>query len=109
MGEAGFRKGSDGLYAAPEGQLRFVLQSPQNRPELPVLDGNWRGAGFDIQQQPLASTDAVDSQLRSTFSAMSVNTSGSFEVQQTALYRSSEVTAAENRWRGENRIGWINP
>ncbi len=108
MNEAGYRKGPDGFYAGPDGKLSFVLQSPANRPELPVLDANWRKAGFDIQELPLASTDSVDSQVRSTFSAMSVNTSGSFEVQQTSLYRASEVTTADNRWRGENRTGWAN-
>jgi len=108
MNEAGYRKGSDGFYAGPEGRLTFVLQSPANRAELPVLDANWRKAGFDIQQQALAAQDAVDSEVRSTFSAMSVNTSGSFEVQQTSIYRASEVTSAVNRWRGENRTGWAN-
>jgi peptide/nickel transport system substrate-binding protein len=109
MNEAGYRKGSDGLYDGPEGKLSFVIQSPANRPELPVLDANWRTAGFDTHQQALSPTDSVDSEVRSTFSAMSVNTSGSFEVQQTSLYRGSEVTTPANRWRGENRTGWVNP
>jgi peptide/nickel transport system substrate-binding protein len=108
MSEAGYRRGADGVYAGPDGRLAFVLQSPQNRPELPVLAANWRKAGFEIQEQPLAATDAVDSELRSTFSAISVNTSGSFEVQQTSLYRTSEITGPDNRWRGENRTGWSN-
>jgi peptide/nickel transport system substrate-binding protein len=108
MNEAGYRRGPDGFYAGPEGKLTFALQSPANRPELPVLDANWRMAGFDTQQQPLAAQDSVDSEVRSTFSALSVNTSGSFEVQQTSLYRSSEVSSPGNRWRGENRVGWTN-
>lgn len=109
MNEAGYRKGPDGFYAGPEGKLTFVLQSPADRPELPVLDANWRQAGFDTQQQPLGRTDATDSQVRSTFLALSVNTSGGYETGQTSLYRGSEVTTAENRWRGENRTGWANP
>jgi len=108
MNEAGYRKGPDGFYAGPEGKLSLVLQSPGNRPELPVLDANWRTAGFDVQQQALSPTDSVDSEVRSTFSGMSVNTSGAFEVQQISLYRASEVTSASNRWRGENRTGWAN-
>ena len=39
---------------------------------------------------------------------MSVNTSGGVETQQTALYRASEVSTAENRWRGVNLSGWAN-
>jgi len=109
MNEAGYRKGPDGFYAGPDGKLTFILQSPQNRPELPVLDANWRKAGFDIQELPLASVDALNSEVRSTFSSISINTSGSFEVQQTSLYRGTEITSADNRWRGENRGGWSNP
>jgi peptide/nickel transport system substrate-binding protein len=109
MNEAGYRKGSDGFYAGPEGKLSFVLQAPQNRPELSVLGANWRQAGFDIQEQPLGAVESRDSEVRSTFQATMVNTSGSFEVQQTSLYRASQVTAAATRWRGENRGGWANP
>ena len=108
MNEAGYRKGPDGFYAGPEGKLTLVVQSPADRPELPVLDANWRQAGFETQQQPLGRTDSTDSQVRSTFTALSINTSGGYENGQTALYRGSEVTSAENRWRGENRTGWVN-
>jgi peptide/nickel transport system substrate-binding protein len=109
MNEAGYRKGPDGFYAGPEGRLNFVVQAPENRPELAVLDANWRSAGFDSVQLPLGRADATDSQVRSTFKSVSINTSGAPEVQQTGLYKESEITTAESRWRGENRTGWSNP
>jgi peptide/nickel transport system substrate-binding protein len=108
MNEAGIRKGPDGVYAGPDGPLNFSLQAPNNRQELPILAGNWRTAGFNVQEQGLAGNDARDSQVRSTFKSMSINTSGAPEIQQIALYRASLVTSAENRWRGENRTGWAN-
>jgi peptide/nickel transport system substrate-binding protein len=109
MNEAGYRKGADGFYVGPEGRPSFTIQSPADRPELPVLDANWRTAGFDTHQQALPPMDAADSEVRSTFSAMSISPSGTFEVQQTSQYRSSEVTTPANRWRGENRGGWTHP
>jgi peptide/nickel transport system substrate-binding protein len=108
MNEAGIRKGPDGVYTGPDGPLSFTLQAPSDRQELPILAGNWRTAGFNVQEQGLAGTDARDSQVRSTFKSMSINTSGAPEIQQIALYRASLVTSAENRWRGENRGGWAN-
>ena len=110
MNEAGYAKGPDGFFAGPtEGKLTFDLAAPQLRPERPVLAAGWRQIGFDIQEHPLPQAQAVDPELRSTFPALSVATSGAHDVQQLALYRSSEVSSAESRWRGENRGGWINP
>jgi len=101
--------GSDGVYAGPDGKLAFVLQAGANRAELPVLDANGRQAGFDVQQRTLVPSDSRDPQLSSSFPAVNVSPSGSFEVQQTAKYRTSEISSAEKRWRGENQSGWSNP
>lgn len=109
MGEAGYAKGTDGFFASPtEGKLNFVLTAGQTRPELPVLAANWRQIGFDIQERGLSSTTSTDAEVRSTFPALSVATSGAYENQQMVLYRASEVTSAETRWRGENTMGWSN-
>jgi peptide/nickel transport system substrate-binding protein len=108
MNEAGYRKGPDGIYVGPEGKPTFVLQAASNRPEMPVLDANWREAGFDVQQQRLLPSDANDAQARASFPAVYITASGAFEVQQTAKYRTSEISSAATRWRGENQSGWSN-
>jgi peptide/nickel transport system substrate-binding protein len=105
----GYSKGPDGFFAGPvEGKLAFVLQAPRLRQERPVLAAGWRQIGFDVQELALAPAQAVDPEVRSTFSALSVATSGAHDVQQMALYRSGEISSADNRWRGENRGAWSN-
>ncbi len=109
MNDAGYQKGADGFFASPaEGKLTFNLISPQTRAEPPVLAGNWRQAGFDIQEQPLSAVEERDPQLRSTFPALYVQASGLTEGQQIGRYRSSEIGTADNHWRGDNYTGWKN-
>lgn len=108
LNEAGLTRNADGAYVGPEGRLQLTLQAPSNRPELPILADGWRKAGISVQEQALSSTDARDSQVRSTFRSVSINTSGGEENQQIALNRASEITSAENHWRGENRTGYVN-
>jgi peptide/nickel transport system substrate-binding protein len=110
MGEAGYTKGADGFFASPgQGKLTLTLSAPQTRPELPVLAANWRQVGFDMQEQGLASTLAVDPEVRGSFPSLSVATSGAYENQQMVLYRASEISSPETRWRGENASGWREP
>jgi len=109
MQEAGYAKGADGFFASPtEGKLTPSLAADLSRPELPVLAAGWRQIGFDVQEQGLSSTSSIDAEVRSTFSGLSVSTSGAYENQQMVLYRASEISNAATRWRGENRTGWTN-
>jgi peptide/nickel transport system substrate-binding protein len=110
MSEAGYTRGPDGFFTGPtEGKLTLELAAPQLRPERPVVAAGWRQIGFDMQERALSQVLSVDPETRSTFPALGVATSGAHDVQQLALYRSSEVSSAETRWRGENRGGWVSP
>jgi peptide/nickel transport system substrate-binding protein len=109
MVEAGYTRGADGVFASPtEGKLNLVLQAPNIRPEPPILAANWRQAGFDIEEQPLSATQILDPQVRATFPTFYINAASLAEVQQTAVYRGSEVMTADRGWRGENVTGWKN-
>jgi ABC-type transport system substrate-binding protein len=106
----GFTTGADGFFASPtEEKLTFVLRGSPTRPELPVLAANWRQSGFDMQERPVPPAEQGDAQLGSTWPPISLSATGGSEVQQMALYRSSEVRRAETRWRGENLSGWMSP
>jgi len=110
MAEAGYTKGTDGFFAnSTGGKLSFSFWAGQNRQELTVLPATWRQVGFDVQERALTSTESVDSELRSTFPSMYMTSFSGFENQQMALYRSTDITSAENRWRGENYTGWQSP
>src|SRR5206468_12586113 len=109
MAEAGYTKGADGVFAGPtEGKLTFVLQAPNIRPETPILAANWRQAGFDIEERPLSATQILDPQIRATSPSFYLNAASGAEVQQTAVYRGSEVMSADRAWRGENVPGFRN-
>jgi peptide/nickel transport system substrate-binding protein len=109
MAEAGFARGPDGFYASPtEGKLTFIVQAPSVRPEPPILAANWREAGFSFEEQPLSAAQILDAQVRATFPTIYVNAASGAEVQQTAVYRGSEIMTADKGWRGENVPGWSN-
>jgi peptide/nickel transport system substrate-binding protein len=112
MAEAGFRKGSDGIYVGPPG-TRFstslaVLQSPQNESEMSIMASTWRQAGFDVRELVWAAAQARDGQLRNTHPGLST-TSGPAGDGTLADHISTEIPRPENRWSGSNRGGWSNP
>ncbi|MBM2812919.1 MAG: hypothetical protein HW416_3678, partial [Chloroflexi bacterium] len=110
MNEAGYTRGSDGFYASPaEGKLTFDLKAGDGRPEQPVLASGWKPLGFDVQESVVPRAQVLDPEVRSVFPAMYVNAFGAHEVQQMTVLLSSQAGSAENRWRGENRGGWISP
>jgi peptide/nickel transport system substrate-binding protein len=110
MAEAGYVRGADGMYDSPAGeQLTFVIRANSTRPEMPILAANWRQAGFDMQERLVSSAESADPQSGATHPGISLSATGGSEVQQMALYRSSEVRNAESRWRGENLSGYMNP
>jgi len=109
MTEAGYTRGADGIWTSPtEGRLNFIFQAPSIRPEPPIIAANWREAGFATEEQPLSATQILDPQVRATFPTVYLNAASNAEVQQTAVYRGSEVMAAERGWRGENVPGYSN-
>jgi peptide/nickel transport system substrate-binding protein len=110
MSDAGYSRGSDGFFASPsEGKATFGWMFGQNRPEGSVLAAGWRQIGFDIQEHALSQMLAIDAEVNSAFPAINNKTSAAEENQQMTLYRSAEMSTAENRWRGENRGGWTSP
>ena len=110
MTEAGYTRGPDGSWTSPtEGKLNLIFQAPNIRPEPPIVAANWRQAGFPTDEQPLSATQILDPQVRATFPTVYLNAASNAEVQQTAVYRGSEVMAAERGWRGENVPGYSNP
>src|SRR5581483_11119379 len=54
MTEAGFAKGSDGVWASSEyGRMAFetnVLASPDSNNEMHIMADTWRRLGFDVQE-----------------------------------------------------------
>ena len=113
MNEAGFVKGSDGLFASPtEGRFASELKtaaSPQWEGEVLIMASDWRKAGFDVQSAVLPRALSTDPESRVTFPGM-FTSSQSLGDQTMVVYTTAQIPRAENRWRGgNNRGGWSNP
>lgn len=110
MEEAGFRKGPDGYYASVT-RLTASLQTsytPYSERELLIQAAGWRSAGFEVQESVIPAAQAQDAQLGATFPTMLTRTT--FGGLTTMVdFTSAGIPRAENRWRGVNRGGWVNP
>ena len=72
-GEAGFVKGSDGVYVSPtEGRLTFEVKgnAGATEPLLSFLAANWRKSGFDAQEAVLPAALGQNPELRATYPGM---------------------------------------
>jgi peptide/nickel transport system substrate-binding protein len=108
MTEAGYTKGSDGIWSSPgEGRLTFSISGPPARLEPPVMAANWRQIGFDIEERVIQLRGEPGNDATVPF--IYNNSYTAAEVAQFARYKGSELATAENRWHGENIHGWVNP
>ena len=112
MTDAGFAKGSEGVWASPDpkfGRMAFetnVLASPDSDNEMHLMADTWRKLGFDVREVSWSPVQGRDSEFRNNFPGLSTTSTPPGE---TALgeYRSDRVPTPANRWRGSNRGGWI--
>jgi peptide/nickel transport system substrate-binding protein len=107
MTEAGFSKGRDGIFTAPNGD-HFPLPvashtSPQYEKELSILVDAWKRVGFDAQPTVLSAAALRDGQLRASFPALYIASSSRLE-----SFISASISSPANRWTGTNRGGWSN-
>jgi ABC-type transport system substrate-binding protein len=111
MTEAGFAKGSDGVWASPDqkyGRMSFelnVIGSPDSDNEMHINAANWRQLGFDIKEVTWSPSQGQDNEWRSIFPGLSTPSVPLGEKSFTD-YRSDRYPSADNRWRGGNRGAW---
>ncbi len=111
MGEAGFVKGADGVFAS--GGERFstemrVLAGAQNEQELSIIGAGLRQVGFDVRESVLPAAALQDAELQANFSGLFGT---GFQSGEAALpiFSSALIPRPENRWTGTNRGGWSTP
>jgi len=111
MLEAGFAKGSDGVWVSPNpqfGRMAFetnVLASPDSNNEMHILADTWRRLGFDVKEVSWSPAQGADNETRNTFSGLSTTSTPPGE-NALAEYRSDRLPTPQNRWRGTNRGAW---
>ncbi|MBM2811129.1 MAG: hypothetical protein HW416_1888, partial [Chloroflexi bacterium] len=111
MADAGFARGPDGFFASlTDGRLSIELKvnaSPQYENERSIMAGQWRTAGFDIQEAVLPAAQAQDGQARASYPGYYSFSTGLGE---NALrnFTTASIPRPEVRWSGNNRGSWSN-
>jgi peptide/nickel transport system substrate-binding protein len=108
MGEAGFPKDRDGVFASAAAE-RVALDlwthtSPQYEKEQAILADTWQRTGFEIRPTILSAAALRDNQLRSSFPSLYIASSSRLET-----FAPASIPTAANRWTGSNRGGWVSP
>jgi ABC-type transport system substrate-binding protein len=112
MTEAGFAKGSDGVWVHPDprlGRMEMelnVISSPDSNNEMHLNAHSLRRLGFAIKEVEWSPSQGQDSEWRNSFPGLSTPSVPLGEASLTD-YRSDRVPTRENRWRGGNRGGWL--
>lgn len=102
MNQAGYRKGSDGIYMSPEG-LRFVgeeqiSESAQSELTQSILLDTWKHAGFELNRYIRPRGVAFNNQVFSERAGLATSEGGTIET-----LASPSIPTPENRWTGLNR------
>jgi ABC-type transport system substrate-binding protein len=100
MAEAGFTKGSDGIYTSPAAG-RFtaeLMASAGGATEMAAVASGWRQAGFEFQENATPAALAQDVRHRSTFPGVQIITSALGERGIISL-ASANIPGPENNWR----------
>ncbi len=112
MGEAGFAKGSDGVFAGAGERMSFDFwgdSGSQFEKDLAVVGAGWNRVGFDTRLGVVAAAQFRDIEYRVTFKGVYSTTSGAAAANRLDNFTSSSIPIPENRWSGSNYAAWSNP
>jgi peptide/nickel transport system substrate-binding protein len=108
--EAGYARGSDGIYGSPSGE-RMQLEvwttggavfERENR----IFVDSLRQVGVDAIPQALGPVRLRDAEFRAKVPGFFVGGGGD---QRLFDYTMDAIARPENRWQGQNRTGWESP
>lgn len=111
MGEAGFSRGPDGIYAGPGERFAAELATQESQdsvPELLVMADGLRRAGFEVRERVIPAALSQDVETLVTYPAMLTTATFIGERALISLV-AAQIPLASNRWRGSNRSGWSDP
>jgi peptide/nickel transport system substrate-binding protein len=111
LGDAGFTKGSDGIYSNAEGRLAVEVKTQAAASfanELGVMADAWQRVGLEVSQVSVPLTLSRNPQVRGSFPAFYIGEGGVGDSLFAGL-TSRSVSRPENNWAGSNRGGYANP
>jgi len=111
MLEAGYTRGSDGIYTSPtSGRFDLPLwtqEAADNNAEIAIMAEGWQRAGFAAEQKLLTGAAARAPDVIASMPALFIN-STSATVALIDEFRGTNIPSPQNRWSGSNRGGWNN-
>jgi peptide/nickel transport system substrate-binding protein len=111
LGEAGWTKGSDGIARNADGQALDMPMlngaAEMDQVEATAVVNQWKAIGVPSDIHPLTRTQQRDGEYRSKFRAVAYNRRGI--AYDDMVWLTPRLSAAENRWSGQNRSGYVNP
>jgi peptide/nickel transport system substrate-binding protein len=114
LAEAGFRRGTDGVFVTPS-DARFVLPQwatagTQNEREVAIVADQWRTFGTPTEQFILSRAQSEDRRFRSNFPAYYHASLPSLNVENLeARFHSTRCVSEANNWTGQNYGCYVNP
>jgi peptide/nickel transport system substrate-binding protein len=108
LDEAGFRRGSDGMYVSPSGErltLEFWDTGGRSARETAIFVDSLRQVGVDASPHSVPAAQGTDRELRAKLPAFSL-VGASDDL--FSGYTADTIPSAQNNWRGSNRGGWNN-
>jgi peptide/nickel transport system substrate-binding protein len=109
MGQAGFAKGADGMYRSPD-EGRYTpevlgIAEGQESKETTAIADYFHQAGIDAQLRLIPAIQMQsDDELKSTYPTWRTNYGATPQ-----KFNGPNVSTAENKWAGSNKLGWTNP
>jgi peptide/nickel transport system substrate-binding protein len=111
MNEAGLTKDGEGYFARGGERFRpdyWITAGTQSERAGAIITETWRRAGIDAQPFVLSLAAGRDNEVRATFPGMT-QVGLSVRPETIENYLPSQIGTPANRWRGNNRGGWVNP
>jgi peptide/nickel transport system substrate-binding protein len=109
--EAGWTRGADGNLREGSGELLTMPITAQftdiEQKQATAVADNWRALGVSPEMKVMTLAQQRDREFRSKIQGVGYqNRTMRYD---NMVWTSDQVTSAENRWRGSNYIGYVNP
>jgi peptide/nickel transport system substrate-binding protein len=109
--EAGYTRGPDGLLRDAAGRMLSMPLTAQftdiEQKQATVVADNWRVLGVSPEMKVMALAQQRDREFRSKIPGVGFqNRTMRYD---NMVWTSDQMTTAENRWRGSNYTGYVNP
>lgn len=112
LADAGYLRGSDGLFADAAGRLSLELRAFAADPgprEAAILSSEWKTFGLDVNSYIIPAAQSQNLEQVSAYPALRIEQTGLTGTTVLNKLVGSAIATAERRWAGVNRGGWLSP